>query len=126
MVLIGFYLFLQFSSDFECFFIDIFDDFFRYMVQIFEEYTDFNEDQFWQVLATTIRDYQDSCPHLAEKFEQYDIFQATFKLSCLNRLQINNNRKMIDLDDPEALLQFTGELSNPLAQFKPVKNLAAS
>jgi siderophore synthetase component len=53
-----------------------------------------------------------------EKFNQYDLFSSDFRLSCLNRLQINNNKQMIDLDNPVALLQFVGKVTNPLAEYK--------
>lgn len=99
-------------------FIDVFDDFFRFMVQILEEHADFDEEDFWKTLAQRIISYQEQFPQLVDKFEKYDLFAADFQLSCLNRLQINNNRQMIDLDDPVALLQFTGRLKNPLAQYK--------
>jgi len=102
-------------------FIDVFDDFFRFMVHIFEEQTEFTEGEFWTVLAQRIQAYQDQFPELEDKFEQYDLFADSFKLSCLNRLQINNNRQMIDLDDPVALLQFTAALDNPIAKHKRIK-----
>ena len=99
-------------------FIDIFDDFFRFMIHILEEQTKTTEDTFWSVMANRVYHYQAQFPELLDKFERYDLFADDFQLSCLNRLQINNNRQMIDLDDPVALLQFTGRLKNPLATFK--------
>jgi hypothetical protein len=36
-----------------------------------------------------------------------------FTLSCLNRLQLRNNRQMVDLTDPSGALQFAGTLPNP-------------
>lgn len=99
-------------------FIDVFDDFFRFMIEILDEQMGYEESNFWTVLASRIQSYQELFPALQDKFEKYDLFADKFQLSCLNRLQINNNRQMIDLDDPVALLQFTGELQNPLAKFK--------
>ncbi|MNJ84051.1 Aerobactin synthase [compost metagenome] len=101
-------------------FIDVFDDFFRFMTPILDEQMGFPESVFWKTLADSIRSYQSRFPELKEKFEQYDLFADEFLLSCLNRLQINNNRQMIDLDDPVARLQFTGKLENPLSAFKQV------
>ena len=64
-----------------------------------------------------ILNYQDQHPQLRDKFQRFDLFAPTFKLSCLNRLQLNNGKQMIDLDDPVALLQFVGSLDNPIASY---------
>ncbi|WP_109833038.1 GNAT family N-acetyltransferase [Reichenbachiella versicolor] len=101
-------------------FIDVFDDIFRFMVHILEEHANYNQDKFWSILAKCIQEYQAKFPELNDKFERYDPFAESFQLSCLNRLQINNHKQMIDLDDPVALLQFTSRLNNPLAQYKTV------
>ena len=101
-------------------FTDIFDGFFRFMAHILEEYAGYKEADFWRLVAENIRDYQLRYPQLENKFRQYDLFAQDFQLSCLNRLQLNNNRQMIDLDDPVALLQFAGKLKNPIAPFKDI------
>ena len=88
------------------------------MVQILEEHADFSEDKFWEVVAKSIQEYQERYPEHQAKFEKYDLFAPDFHLSCLNRLQLNNNKQMIDLDDPVALLQFAGTLKNPIATYK--------
>jgi len=98
-------------------FTDIFDGFFRYMVPILDEYCGYNETQFWRQVAQSILDYQALYPQCADKFKRYDLFASEFKLSCLNRLQLNNHKQMIDLDDPVALLQFSGTLKNPISEF---------
>src|SRR5690606_40618397 len=61
------------------------------------------------------RAYQASVPELADRFAQYDLFAPEFALSCLNRLQLRDNRQMVDLADPSAALQLVGTLQNPLA-----------
>ncbi len=99
-------------------FTDIFDGFFRFMAHILEEHTNFSEDRFWKVVAENIQEYQNRYPEKEAKFKQYDLFAPDFQLSCLNRLQLNNHKQMIDLDDPVALLQFAGKLENPVAAFK--------
>ena len=101
-------------------FIDIFDGFFRFMSAILVEHAAYREEDFWQGVADCIQEYQEEHPHLESKFERYDLFTAEFQLSCLNRLQLNNNKTMIDLDDPVALLQFQGKLQNPIASFKKI------
>ncbi|WP_459212330.1 GNAT family N-acetyltransferase [Aquimarina rhabdastrellae] len=103
-------------------FTDIFDGFFRFMAHILEEHAQYAEKDFWKQVAQCILDYQAAFPQLQEKFEQYDLFATDFHLSCLNRLQLNNNKQMIDLDDPVALLQFAGKLDNPIATYKPVSS----
>ena len=56
-------------------------------------------------------------PELADKFKQYDMFADEFALSCLNRLQLRNNKQMVDLADPAGALQLIGTLKNPIAGF---------
>lgn len=106
-------------------FTDIFDGFFRFMAAVLEEHIGFSEKMFWSLVASCIAQYQERYPEYTQKFEQYDLFAPVFKLSCLNRLQLNNHKQMIDLDDPVALLQFAGELKNPIAAFKPQRAVHA-
>lgn len=101
-------------------FIDVFDGFFRFLSAILVSSDGYDEKRFWELVADCISDYQEANPHLASKFEQYDLFADEFQLSCLNRLQLNNNKTMIDLDDPVALLQFQGKLQNPIAPYKKI------
>ncbi|SFD62468.1 Siderophore synthetase component [Chitinophaga sp. CF118] len=100
-------------------FIDVFDCFFRFLTEILEEHCDYSDEQFWELVAACIQDYQQDHPQLAEKFEQYDLFAPEFTLSCLNRLQLRNNKQMVDLADPAGSLQLAGTLKNPVAVYKP-------
>jgi siderophore synthetase component len=95
-------------------FTDVFDCFFRFLSAILHTRGVLDERDFWRVVAECARDYRDSVPHLASRFERYDLFAPTFALSCLNRLQLRNNRQMVDLADPSAALQLVGDLDNPL------------
>ena len=99
-------------------FTDIFDGFFRFMSHILVAHDGVSETLFWSLVAETILEYQDRYPENEAKFKQYDLFAPQFHLSCLNRLQLNNHKQMIDLEDPVALLQFAGTLENPIAAFK--------
>ena len=72
-------------------------------------------EEFWATVAAAVREYQASVPELAAQFARFDLFAPTFALSCLNRLQLRDNRQMVDLADPAGALQFAGELANPLA-----------
>lgn len=99
-------------------FTDLFDCIFRFLAAILDDQGDFPEADFWQLVATCVRDYQSEHPQLAEKFRRYDLFAPTFARSCLNRLQLANNQQMVDLADPASALQFVGELSNPIAEYR--------
>ncbi|WP_286009772.1 GNAT family N-acetyltransferase [Salinicola avicenniae] len=98
---------------------DLFDCFFRFLAPILDESGLMTAHAFWQRVAACIEDYQRRHPALADKFARFDLFAPTFQLSCLNRLQLRDNRQMIDLADPAKNLQFAGELINPIAEFRP-------
>ncbi|CAM5530752.1 IucA/IucC family protein [Streptomyces pilosus] len=98
-------------------FTDVFDCFFRFLAANLAEEGVLDEDGFWRTVAEVTREYQASVPELADKFARYDMFAPEFALSCLNRLQLRNNRQMVDLSDPSGALQLVGTLKNPLAEF---------
>ncbi|EFL23788.1 putative siderophore synthetase component [Streptomyces himastatinicus ATCC 53653] len=100
-------------------FTDVFDCFLRFLNGILVSDGLLEEDTFWQTVAASVQGYQDAMPHLADKFQQYDMFGEDFALSCLNRLQLRNNREMVDLQDPAGALQLIGTLRNPIAKFRP-------
>jgi siderophore synthetase component len=104
-------------------FINVFDGVFRFLAQILYEHGGYTEHEFWQQVADCILDYQRDHPQFAEKFRRYDLFAPEFARSCLNRLQLKNNREMIDLNAEEHVdcLQFAGTLRNPIAMFNPGK-----
>ncbi|MGC9536109.1 IucA/IucC family protein [Streptomyces sp. UG1] len=96
-------------------FTDVFDCFFRFLAANLAAEGILDEDDFWRTVAEVTREYQASVPELADKFKQYDMFAPEFALSCLNRLQLRNNRQMVDLADPAGALQLVGNLKNPIA-----------
>ncbi|MEW2130214.1 IucA/IucC family siderophore biosynthesis protein [Streptomyces sp. NPDC005435] len=98
-------------------FTDVFDCFFRFLASNLAAEGILTEDEFWGTVAEVTREYQAANPQLAEKFAQYDMFAPEFALSCLNRLQLRNNKQMVDLADPSGALQLIGTLRNPLAEF---------
>lgn len=102
-------------------FTDIFDCFFRFMSSILSEHLDFSEDNFWELVATNVYEYQNEHPQLADKFIQYDLFVSEFDRCCLNRLQLRNTKQMLDLADPIESLQLVGKLHNPLAKYCKLK-----
>ncbi|MFB6554119.1 IucA/IucC family protein [Streptomyces sp. NPDC056405] len=96
-------------------FTDVFDCFFRFLAANLAGEGIVEEDDFWRTVADVTREYQESVPELAEKFDRYDMFAPEFALSCLNRLQLRNNEQMVDLADPSGALQLIGNLKNPIA-----------
>ncbi|MFE1314837.1 IucA/IucC family protein [Streptomyces sp. NPDC058755] len=98
-------------------FTDVFDCFFRFLAANLAADGILAEDGFWRTVAEVTREYQEATPELADKFRQYDMFAPEFALSCLNRLQLRNNRQMVDLADPSGALQLVGNLKNPIAGF---------
>ncbi|WP_083387436.1 GNAT family N-acetyltransferase [Salinicola sp. MIT1003] len=101
-------------------FTDLFDCFFRFLAEILVASNQLEENEFWQLVAACVIDYQQRHPEFAAKFERFDLFAPEFTLSCLNRLQLRNNRQMIDLADPSKNLQFAGTLANPIAAYRPM------
>jgi len=99
-------------------FTDVFDCFLRFLAADLDEDGTLSEEAFWSVVADCIADYQESNPQLADRFEEFDLFVERFPLSCLNRLQLRDNRQMVDLDDPASALQLAGTLENPIARHR--------
>ncbi|MFJ5833759.1 IucA/IucC family protein [Streptomyces sp. NPDC093089] len=98
-------------------FTDVFDCFFRFLGATLAAEGVLDEDSFWRTVADCVHAYQASEPELSDRFAQYDMFAETFALSALNRLQLRNNKQMVDLADPSAALQLVGDLVNPIARF---------
>ncbi|MER6332530.1 IucA/IucC family siderophore biosynthesis protein [Streptomyces sp. NPDC001034] len=96
-------------------FTDVFDCFFRFLAANLAAEGILAEDGFWRTVAEISREYQEANPRLADRFRRYDLFAPEFALSCLNRLQLRDNRQMVDLADPSGALQLVGTLRNPLA-----------
>ncbi|MER6568239.1 IucA/IucC family siderophore biosynthesis protein [Streptomyces sp. NPDC001093] len=96
-------------------FTDVFDCFFRFFAARLAAEGILEEDTFWRTVAEVTREYQDANPELSDRFRQYDMFAPEFALSCLNRLQLRDNRQMVDLADPSGALQLVGTLKNPIA-----------
>ncbi|MGW2888245.1 IucA/IucC family protein [Streptomyces griseoruber] len=98
-------------------FTDVFDCFFRFLAANLAAEGVLTEDDFWRTVAEVTRSYQEANPELADRFRQYDMFAPEFALSCLNRLQLRDNRQMVDLADPSGALQLIGTLKNPVTGF---------
>ncbi|TWV93003.1 IucA/IucC family protein [Chitinophaga pinensis] len=99
-------------------FTQIFDCFFRFVSPILVEHADYPEEQFWALAAECIQRYQQLHPELEEKFKRTDLFADEIIKTCLNRLQIRNNQRMIEPNNPFKSQQFAGTFKNPLSAFK--------
>lgn len=99
-------------------FTDVFDCFFRFMAQQLDCYSSFSEDNFWQLVADCVYEYQEQHPEFSEKYKQYDLFVKEFDRCCLNRLQLSNTKQMLSLANPIESLKLEGVLKNPLARLK--------
>ena len=109
-----------------CIFNDVFQFYFRFLSAIVAENGTLSEEDFWSLVANCIHNYQQDQPHLAEQFKKFNLFQPEFDSCCLNRLQLRNNKQMLDLADPIESLQFVGKLKNPVAAFRHNSNLVTS
>lgn len=107
-------------------FTDLFDLIFRYIAPVLAIDCDYPEEAFWARVAACITRYQNAHPALANKFVRYDLFAPDFRRSCLNRLQLANNRQMLNLADPTGGLQFAGRLDNPIARHAVERSLSAT
>ncbi len=96
-------------------FTDVFDGFFRHLAAILVDHDLMKEHDFWALVADTIREYQNSHPEYAAKYQQYDLFQPTMLRNCFNRLQMRNSRQMLDLLNPQSSFQFGDPMENPIA-----------
>jgi len=103
-----------------CLFNDVFQFYFRFLSAILAESKTLSEEDFWSCVADCITQYQEDQPHLKEQFKKYNLFVSEFDACSLNRLQLRNNKQMLDLADPIESLQFVGKLKNPVAAFIPV------
>lgn len=100
-------------------FTDVFDGVFRFLAQLLSEQAGCAVERFWCLVADCIVDYQRAHPHLEAELRRFDLFAPTFLRNCLNRLQLTNNRLMVDLNAPNPVesLQFRGDLPNPIAAY---------
>ncbi len=96
---------------------DVFDCVLRFLNAILHENQLLDQEEFWGAVAECVTDYQESMPHLADRFARDDLFVARFGLSCLNRLQLRDNQQMVDIQDPASAIRLVGELDNPIAEY---------
>ncbi|MFD1198329.1 GNAT family N-acetyltransferase [Brucella gallinifaecis] len=98
-------------------FTDVFDGFFRHLSAVLDDQGLMKEQEFWALVAEFTKTYQMAYPHNADKYQRYDLFRPVMTRNCFNRLQLRNNRQMLDLLDPQKSFRFGTPMVNPLAQF---------
>lgn len=98
-------------------FTQLFDGIFRFIAAILTEQGSLPEQQFWQLVAACIQDYQQQHPEMAARFKQYDLFTPVIAPDALNRMQILNSRKLRDRANPFDVPGIS-EVKNPVAVFK--------
>lgn len=101
-----------------CILNDVFEFFFRFLASILHENEIIFENEFWKLVAKCIHNYKNDYPELQSQFNKFDLFVNEFDACCLNRLQLKNNKQMLDLTAPTDSLQFVGKLQNPLVNYK--------
>lgn len=99
-------------------FTQLFDGIFRFVAAILDTQHNLPEQQFWQLVAACIAEYQQQHPELAARFRQYDLFAAIIAPDALNKMQILNSRKLRDRANPFDVPTI-GAIQNPVAAFKP-------
>jgi siderophore synthetase component len=102
-----------------CVFTDVFDGFFRFLAGQLDQVGLLSAASFWAVVRRVCLDYRDAHPELADRLAEHDLFVEEFPRQCLNRLQLRNNREMVDLAQPGSALALIGTLSNPIAGSAP-------
>ncbi|QIX28375.1 IucA/IucC family siderophore biosynthesis protein [Nocardioides sp. JQ2195] len=93
---------------------DVFDGFFRHLATILDEDGVLPGSAFWSEVRACLDRHLADHPELADAAARHDLTRATFRHSCLNRLQLRNTLQMVDLADQAASLMFAGELANPV------------
>ncbi|MFI7002409.1 IucA/IucC family protein [Nocardia sp. NPDC050175] len=104
---------------------DVFDDYLRHLALIMHSSGLVADETFWTVVARSVIEFQEQHPDMSEKFRKWDLFAPTFKAIHMNRLQLSNNRRMVNLGDSYAtLIDAEHELVNPIACHRPPAALA--
>ncbi|WP_417768360.1 IucA/IucC family protein [Stappia sp.] len=97
-------------------FTDVFDCYFRHLAAILDERGILEEGRFWGLVAECAATYQAAHPQYAEKFARHDVFAREFPRNCINRLQLRDNRQLLDPNDPDKGFEYAGTLENPISR----------
>lgn len=93
-------------------FTDVFDGFLRFLGALWDREGLLPATAFWDEVADVIGDYVAAHPEA----ERLDLFADSFEHTCLNRLQLRDPSRMVDLADQPGSLIRVGRLVNPIAR----------
>lgn len=102
-------------------FTDVFDGVLRHFAGILHIDGTLPETAFWRLVAETIDEHAAEHPDLDSLV---DLRADAFAHSCLNRLQLRNTLRMVDLADQSSSLMYAGTLESPIGRAR-VPQLAA-
>lgn len=94
-------------------FTDVFDGVLRHLAGILHVDGTLSETEFWRLAAETVDEHALDHPDLDSRV---DLRADAFAHSCLNRLQLRNTLRMVDLADQSASLMYAGTLKNPIGR----------
>lgn len=98
----------------EYIFNDIFNGIFRFLPPLLSKSFSFTEQQFWELVASVIVNYQERYPEFADKYQRYDLFGPDIPLTDLNLMQLKNNSEIVDYDNRGQEMKTERKLRNPL------------
>ncbi|WP_109524050.1 MULTISPECIES: IucA/IucC family protein [Nocardia] len=106
---------------------DVFDDFLRHLAAVLHASGLLADSAFWAVVAESVLEFEQEHRDLDDRFARWDLFAPTFKAIHMNRLQLSNNRRMVNLGDSySTLVDSDHELVNPIAGYRSVVDRAES
>jgi len=94
-------------------FTDVFDGVLRHLAGILHIDGTLPEGEFWRLVAQTVDEHAQDHPDLESRV---DLRADAFAHSCLNRLQLRNTLRMVDLTNQSASLLYAGTLENPIGR----------
>lgn len=94
-------------------FTDVFDGVLRHLAGILHVDGTLTESEFWRLVAETVDEHALDHPDLKSRV---DLRADAFAHSCLNRLQLRNTLRMVDLTNQSASLLYAGTLENPIGR----------
>lgn len=95
--------------------IGVFDAFFRYLSDVMQTCSSYDEKTFWNEVQETVLEYQEENPQLRSRFEKYDLFVPEFKRFYINSLRLQDG---YEERTGFAIPQKGGKLPNPLASIQ--------
>jgi siderophore synthetase component len=101
---------------------DVFDGILRFIAQILFEQAGYAGEHFWQRVGACLENYFRAWPEHRAQLARFDVFARQFPLLCLNRIQLRNNRHMVNLADPASSLQLSGVVANPVGAARSVNS----